>query len=310
MINFHGIYDSLSNLTIGNQKKIAVDSSLEVFFGFSFDGNLRLSFLSKSMPEKIESTRILHVIQGRENKDTYWTSFDLLDSELREAYFSFCENMVDSVSGVDNETLALRLLKRRFVTWKTLFQKASPHEVPKEIMLGLFGELTVLKDIIAPKYGIKTAVQAWGGPDMQSKDFTMGDTWYEVKCIGENTDRIHISSLSQLSSEYVGHLVVVRVEAVSSEFQGKSSSIVDLVKEILLLISDEITESMLIQKIHEIGVDILGSTIKDRFNVKSMISYSVNEDFPRITTRDILYSEIIGVQYDISTAAIDRFVEE
>ena len=310
MIDFHEIYKGMSNQTVGHQKKISVDSCLEVFFGYSFEGNLRLSFLSKNTPPKIESTKILHVVQGRENKDTYWTSFDLLNADLREAYFSFCENMIDSVSKISDEDYALNLLKRRFVTWKTLFQKAASHDISREKLLGIFGELTVLKDIVAPKYGINTAVQAWGGPDMQSKDFTVNETWYEVKTIGANTDSIHISSLTQLASEYTGYLVVVRAEAVSPEFKGKCSAIIDLVKEILLMISDENIETMLISKVHGIGIDIFGSEIVDQFDVKSVTSYKVNGEFPRITPKNVPYSEIIGVQYEISAAAIQRFAEE
>lgn len=310
MIDFHEIYKEMSNQTVGHQKKISVDSCLEVFFGYSFEGNLRLSFLSKNTPPKIESTKILHVVQGRENKDTYWTSFDLLNADLREAYFSFCENMIDSVSKISDEDYALNLLKRRFVTWKTLFQKAASHDISREKLLGIFGELTVLKDIVAPKYGINTAVQAWGGPDMQSKDFTVNETWYEVKTIGANTDSIHISSLTQLASEYTGHLVVVRAEAVSPEFKGKCSAIIDLVKEILLMISDENIETMLISKVHGIGIDIFGSEIVDQFDVKSVTSYKVNGEFPRITPKNVPYSEVIGVQYEISAAAIQRFAEE
>lgn len=310
MIDFHEIYKEMSKQTVGHQKKISVDSCLEVFFGYSFEGNLRLSFLSKNTPPKIESTKILHVVQGRENKDTYWTSFDLLNADLREAYFSFCENMIDSVSKISDEDYALNLLKRRFVTWKTLFQKAASHDISREKLLGIFGELTVLKDIVAPKYGINTAVQAWGGPDMQSKDFTVNETWYEVKTIGANTDSIHISSLTQLASEYTGHLVVVRAEAVSPEFKGKCSAIIDLVKEILLMISDENIETMLISKVHGIGIDIFGSEIVDQFDVKSVTSYKVNGEFPRITPKNVPYSEIIGVQYEISAAAIQRFAEE
>ena len=310
MTDFHEIYKGVSEQSVGHQKKIPVSSCLDVYFGYSFDGNLRLSFMSKNVPPKIESTKILHVVQGRENKDTYWTSFDLLDADLREAYFSFCENMIDSVSGMTDERKALDLLKRRFVTWKTLFQKASSRDISKEKLLGLFGELTVLKDIVAPKYGFNTAVQAWGGPDRQSKDFTVGETWYEVKTVGANTDSIHISSLTQLSSEHIGHLVVVRAEAVSPEFRGKCSAIIDLVKDILLEISDESIENMLIRKIHGSGIDIFGSEIVERFDIKSVTSYTVNEEFPRITSDNVPYPEIIGVQYEISAVAISRFAEE
>lgn len=310
MIDFREIYKDLSNQMSGNQRKIAVDSCLEVFFGFSFDGNLRLSFMSKKAPPSIESTTILHVVQGRENKDTYWTSFDLLNADLKEAYFSFCENMIESIIGVHDETDGLNLLKRRFVTWKKLFQKAPGNDVSKEKLMSILGELTVLKDMIAPKYGIETAIQAWGGPDMQSKDFSLNDTWYEVKTIGANADSIHISSLTQLSSKDTGHLVVVRAEAVSPEFGGHSSAVIDVIKEILLTVSDERLENTFIRKVQGLGIDVFGKEIADRFDIKSVKSFRVEEGFPRITEKNVPYSEITDVCYVISAAAINRFVEE
>lgn len=310
MIDFREIYKTLSDQMTGNQKKISVDSCIEAFFGYSFEGNLRLSFLSKITPPTIESTTILNVVQGRENVDTYWTSFDLLNSDLKEAYFSFCENLIDSIVGYKDETLALSMLKRRFITWKKLFQKALEKDISKEKLMGVFGELTVLKDIIAPKYGINTAIQSWGGPDLQSKDFTVNDTWYEIKTIGTNADSIHISSLTQLSSDRLGHLIVVCAESVSPEFSGRYSATIDLIKEILLLVSDESVENALIRKIQSIGIDIFGKEAAIKFNVKSITSYAVSDGFPRITERNVPFSEITDVNYTISRAAISRFTEE
>ncbi len=310
MIDFRELYSNLSDQISGHQKKILVDSCLEVFFGFSKNGNLRLSFLSTITPPTIQSTTILHVVQGREKKDTYWTSFDLLNTELKEAYFSFCENMIESIIGIRNESIGLSLLKRRFITWKKLFQKNTGKDVPKERLMGAFGELTVLKDIIATKYGISTAIQAWGGPDMQSKDFTLSDTWYEVKTIGATTDSLHVSSLTQLSSDMDGHLVVVRVEAVSPEFGKKYSAVIDLINQILLLVSDENTENLFIRKVQGLGIDVFGNEINYRFDLKSIRSYFVGDDFPRITEKNIPYHEITDVNYVISAAAISRFEEE
>ena len=294
----------------GNQKKITVDSCLEVFFGYSSEGKLRLSFMSKTTPPIIESTTVLHVMQGREAKDTYWTSFDLLNEDMKEAYFSFCENMIVSVLGVKAESKALDLLKRRFITWKKLFQKASGKDISREKAMGVFGELTVLKDIIAPLYGINTAIQAWGGPDMQSKDFTLNDTWYEVKTISANADSIHVSSLTQLSSNNIGHLVVIRAEAVSPEFNSKCASIMGIINEILLKIPDESIENVFINKIQGIGIDAFGKEITFKFDIKSIKSYKVENGFPRITSGNVPYSEITEVKYTISEAAISRFAEE
>ncbi len=309
MIDFRELYKTLSNQDSGNQKKISVDSCLEVFFGFSTNGNLRLSFMSRTTPPNIESTTILHVIQGRENKNTYWTSFDLLNTDLKEAYFSFCENMIESIVGVQNESEGLILLKRRFITWKKLFQRVPGKDVSKEKLLGVLGELVVLKDIIAPKYGLKAAILSWGGPDMHSKDFTLNDTWYEVKTIGANSDSIHISSLTQLSSENTGHLVILRAETVSPEYKGKCSVIFEVIKEILLSVSDESIENLFVRKLQGYGIDIFGKEITDRFEIKSIRSYEVSNGFPRITEKNVPFSEITDVQYIISVASINRFLE-
>lgn len=310
MIDFHEIYRSLSDQMIGNQKKIPVDSCIEVFFGFSFDGNLRLSFMSKNIPPIIESTSILHVVQGRENKTTYWTSFDLLNSELKEAYFSFCENMIESIEGVTNEAEGLNIIKRRFITWKKLFQKASGKDISKEKLMGLLGELTALKNIITPKYGVEAAIKAWGGPNFQSKDFTLDETWYEVKTIGANADSVHISSLAQLSSNVAGHLVIVRAEAVSPEYKGESIAIIDAIKVILLMVSDESIENLFTSKIQGLGIDVFGKEVTDRFIIRSVKQYSVEDGFPRITEKNVPYPEITEVNYTISAAAINRFAEE
>lgn len=309
MIDYKELFETLSEQMAGNQKKIKVDSCLEVFFGYSFDGNLRLSFLSSIIPPSIESTSILNVVQGRETQETYWTSFDLLNTELKDAYFSFCENLIDSIIGFEDEALALGVLKRRFLTWKKLFQKTSEKDVSRETLMGLFGELLALKNLIIPKYGVNTAIKAWEGPDQQSKDFTVNDTWYEVKTIGVNTDSIHISSLAQLSSDKTGHLVVICVEAVSQEYNGKASSIFELIKDILSFVSDESIEDLLIRKIQSVGIDISGKETAVRFDVKSITTYAVSDDFPRITEKNVPFTEITEVQYIISKAAISRFSE-
>ncbi len=310
MIDFREIYEDLSNQMAGNQKKVPINSCVEVFFGYSFSGNLRLSFLSKTVSPKMESTSILKVVQGNENENTYWTSFDLLNTEFKDVYFSFCENLIDSIIDIKEESLALNILKRRFITWKNLFKKASKCETSKEKIMGLFGELLTLKDIVAKKYGIATAVQAWGGPDSQSKDFTVNDTWYEVKTIGANSDSIHISSLTQLSSDKPGHLIVIRTESVSPEFGKNCPSIIDIIKELLILISDEAVENKLVEKIQSVGIDVFWKEAAIKFDVKGITAYTVIDDFPRITDINVPFPEITGVNYTISRSAISRFAEE
>ncbi len=303
-------YTILKDQKNGEQKKIDVESALEVFFGYNHDGLLRLSFLSKNNPASLESTRIIRVIQGKEDTASYWTSFDLLDNDLDEAYVSFCENMIDSVIGVNEEREALKQMQRRFRTWKYLFQRNTSKDLSPERLMGLFGELVTLRSVIAPRVGIDMAVQSWGGPDKQSKDFTLSRDWFEVKTVGTSAESVKISSLAQLSSDIDGHLVVLRVEAMSEEYKGRDSSIIDIVKSILNMISDERTERILIEKVYKSGIDIYGQEDRVRFNIKSIDVYAVNNGFPRITDRMIGHPEITNVSYLISIAAISPFVEE
>ncbi len=309
MIEFYEVYNSLAGQASGNQRKIMVESCLEVYFGYSKDNHMRLSFLSRLLPPTMESTKIIHVVQGKEGAEAYWTSFDLLRIDLKEAFLCFCENLIESIVGAKDERNALELLKRRFVTWKKLFQKAPNTDLSKEKVMGLLGELIVLKQLVAERYGIDEAVRSWGGSSNLSKDFSISDTWFEVKTVGANSDSISISSLTQLSSPVLGHLVVVKVEMVSPEYEGNSVSLLSTIKDILALISDETTENCFTDKIEALGIDVFGKEIGDKYDVKSIVSYSVGEGFPRITDREIPYPEIVGVNYKISIAALNRFAE-
>ena len=176
--------------------------------------------------------------------------------------------------------------------------------------MGLFGELTALKDIIAPKYGINTAIRSWGGQDMHSKDYTLPDTWYEVKTVGANADSIKISSFTQLSSDCEGYLVVFKVESVSPAFSGACPAIIDLIKEILLEVTDEDIENLFIQKLQHSGFDVFDIERRDRFYVKTVKTFKVCDGFPRITEKNVPYPEITEVNYCISFSSIMRFVEE
>ena len=91
-------FESISN-EMGTQKMIEVDSVVKVYYGMNNEGNLRLSFVSAVSPPKIDSTKLLKVIQGKETDKVYWTNFDLLESTAKQVFYSFCSDLVSSVNG-------------------------------------------------------------------------------------------------------------------------------------------------------------------------------------------------------------------
>ncbi len=309
-VDFESLFRSLSFCDIGTQKRIEVDSSLGVFYGLSGDGNFRLAFFSSVKAPRIESTKSISVSQGEESTNVHWTCFDLTSEEASAAFFAFCQNMIEAIENNTNEHDALELLRRRYICWKNLFKDEKKPHVSKEVLQGLFGEMYFLYEYMLSKYGPKESIIGWGGPDNTSKDFVVNSDWFEIKTVGSTVPCVKISSVTQLSSNVPGHLVIVRVEQMPTAYNSPCSSIIELLSKILALVKDEVLENTLINKVSNYGIDINNEEIGQKFDVKSMDLYYVDDDFPRITIEKIPYQEINNVSYEISIAGIHRFKED
>ena len=310
MIDFGSMYGSLTNELSGNQKKLNIRSVIGVYYGLSKDGNYRIAFLSSSVAPKIESTKMLRVTQGEEAANTYWTCFDLLQHDAKKVFFTFCANLIDAVTDIYDEQKALYSLKKRYITWKTMFRRDSANKLSREVLQGLFGELYFMKKYMLGRFGAAVAVQAWSGPDFKSKDYAVDAEWFEVKTVGANTTTVHISSLAQLSSNHDGHLIVVKAEAMSDQFSNGESSIEELFKYIFAQINDETAEGIFLSKLSAFGFDSSDESFMSKFDVKSMTSYKVSGEFPRLTEKDITRPEICDVSYSLIINSLKDYMED
>ena len=309
MVDFELEYKSFVNEVSGNQKRVPVNSALGVYCGLSEEGNFRIAFMSKSSAPKIESTRMLKVTQGKESETVYWTCFDLLRSDACKVFFAFCTNLVDAVTDKYDENQAFSALKKRYVVWKNMFKRDSAGKVSREVLQGLFGELYFMKKYMIDRFGATVAVQAWSGPDAKSKDYAVDTEWFEIKTVGANTSTVHISSVTQLSSEYDGHLVIIKAEAMSDQFSNGESSIGELFNYIFPKINDETAEAIFLSKLSALGFDSSDESFMSKFDVKSMSAYKVNGDFPRLTEKDIIRPEIGDVSYSLIINSIKDYME-
>lgn len=308
-IDFELIYKTLSAEALANQKKLDINTSIGVFYGISPEGYFRLAFMSTVAAPKLESTRLLRVTQGEEKEGVYWTCFDLLNMDAKKVFYTFCNNLIEAIVSIKEETEALKQLRKRYITWKSMFKNEITKAVPKEIVQGLFGEMYYLKQVMFPKYGVNESVKAWSGPDKKSKDFSIGTEWYEIKTVGANASNVKISSLTQLSSDYKGDLVIIKVEGMSDEFTNGDSSIGELFKGIMLQIDDPAIEDIFVNKFCSCGVELSDECLDLKFDVKFLRHYKVDEEFPKITEKTAPYTEIVSVTYELSISAIEKFAE-
>ena len=294
---------------IGSQKLIDISSALKVYYGVNGDGNPRLSFLSSTVPPKMESTKLLRVAQGKESENAYWTNFDLLELTARQVFYSFCSDLVSAVKGIENEKKSLVYLKNRFHVWKSMFKKGSTIVSP-ELLKGLFGELYLLDSILIEKYGISDAVNAWSGSDGTAKDFSKNGDWYEVKAVSASAVSVKISSLSQLASDMPGHLIIIKIEPMSPMFNNGKSSVGELFYSILRKIEIDETKEIFLNKVQAYGISLTDECCSEKFNVTSVQSYLVDNSFPRLSEADIKHKEICKVGYELIINSLAKFKEE
>ena len=307
--DFQNLFNAFSETEYGRQKKLVLNAPIKVYYGCTEDGHYMLSFLTTVQVPKLESTQMIKVIRGAEQDNSYWLCFELLGTEGKSAFFAFSASLVQAIDGIQDEENALKAIKKRYISWKSLFKNEKKEEISIELIQGLFGELYCLLYCITPKYGVEKAINGWSGPNKTSKDFSICTDWYEVKTVGANSNIIRISSLAQLNSDYPGHLAVLKVERMSQEFSGENSCILELINKLLGIIHNEEMEDALMSKIAAYGITVDSEEINTRFSKVSFKVYSVINDFPRITEKEVPYCEITEVEYNIAIPGIERYLE-
>ena len=73
---------------------------------------------------------------------------------------------------------------------------------------------------LAEQIGLENALKSWSGQELTHKDFSYGDSWYEVKTIHRGIPAVKISSIEQLESSTDGELVVFFLEKMSAAYNG------------------------------------------------------------------------------------------
>ena len=298
MINLFEKFNSLNRNIKNTQYLIDTKGVVKAYYGVSVDGFFRLAFLSSKSSGIKDMTKNIAVVQGNSNEENYWTCFDLKNDDLISVFCSFGEDLISSVCNEYNETTALTKLRLRYSTWLALFRKTRTPLSPEKAK-GLFGELYFLKNVMLKKYDIDKTINSWSGPDYLVKDFAVDDYWYEIKTISCSGTVVKISSLQQLSSDMEGRLVVIKVEEMADAYNGKDSSINELIQYIISEIELNDTKDMFLDKLANIGYDFSDELGNKKYNVANVEYYLVDDKFPALRESDIKSEAINNVGYEL-----------
>jgi hypothetical protein len=283
---------------------IRVDNShpLELMVGVDDKGRKAIRLIGKFSVNQVKSTNEIEVNHFTLSSGQNTILLSLINDKNSSIFFKFCEDIIEYLRDVEDGAVGYQKLISRYSNWRNIFVRSGNIMSESEIM-GLLGELIFLNNYLSKKIGIEKAIYSWTGQELTHKDFSNEKNWYEIKAVSKSKSSVHISSIEQLDSNTVGFLVVIKLEKMSSSFDGLKLS--DVVSKILSLIKNENLESLFLKKLGQSGYDV--SAVYDDlvYEIDTVKFYRVDEDFPKIQ-RSKISKAIKSVSYEISLADLEK----
>lgn len=235
-----------------------------------------------------------------------------LEIRLNDAeYETVFDTLVGDVIGVfedePDERAAVTSVIRRLNSWQKLLARSRPDGLTPEQQRGLFGELLLLREVLAPAAGLGKSIQAWTGPDDAAHDFHLGSSAIEVKSTIEvRPTHFRISSEYQLDDAEVTPLFLVHNLLDTRTDPGTS------LVEIVELIRQE-SEAVSARTLFEEKLITAGylDSHRDRYAApkytgRDRIIYEITSDFPRITPAS-LPDGVEQARYLVSITSTEPF---
>ena len=213
---------------------------------------------------------------------------------------SLCRCLEGAKPALTAFTLCIKHLQR----WRAFLMAKNPARLSAEEVRGLFGELTLLAELIDRSGEPERMLEGWTGSDKSAQDFTFPSVAVEVKT-RHGLERGRVSSSSQDQLETCMATLILMVFALT-EVSSEGTSLNGLVDEI----RDRLASVDAVERFEEKLLAARYLPLKHYdlplIKVTGQRAYKVDEGFPRII-RSRLTNGVSHVRYHIDLSAIEPF---
>lgn len=276
---------------------------LELHIGLDEKGRKAIELRSQYTPRKVTGTSAIEVNQYK--KTEYNTiRFSLCDEEISGLFYKFCDDLIEQTRLVKEKSEGYTAIISRFFQWKKMFVSSKNYFLTEPEIMGLIGEILVMRGYLAKRIGLMNALESWSGQELTHKDFSFEDTWLESKAISRGAPSVKISSLEQLDSDVDGELVVHSLEKMSTAYNGITLN--RLILETRNMFQPGEEQDAFMAKVALQGYEYNNYYDDFVYEISNFKRFTVNDVFPKLTPRD-LPTAIRKASYEISLVELGAF---
>lgn len=311
-INISDVWDKLSKGDYENDNyKIVELEPLHCYLSILKYTNTRCFELQidsgtySSFEKKFRGVEI-YLVNFKPNKNSIFIY--LLDSDLDEIFTVFIEDIIRNIENVQDEIFALQKIQNQFGKWEKLFGKLRSELLSQEAQRGLYGELTILYDILKFSSDPVKCITSWTGPEGTNQDFSNDSTALEVKTTKATAPSVNISNELQLDWTVLSNLflAVIHVDEINN---GS-----DTLEKLILQINERISNQPNLLDLFSDKLDRAGIPLGEESNYnktgyifRSKKFYRVQDGFPVLINSTINEPAIHNVKYQIDVSSFEKF---
>lgn len=289
--------------TNNSWKLVDANHPISLYVGKDANGFYAMEYVGDFIiNKKIKSSSVISINHYKTPSGEKSIVFSLIDERWMNQFVTFCNDVCKQTEHLQkNSSKGYEAVCNAYFVWQKMFKGQNDILGESEIK-GLIGELLYLKDIIIPKYGQTRSIEAWSGTEKTRKDFSIDNTWYEIKTIDVGKPTVKITSIEQLDSSLDGTLAVFQVEKMAPGFNGVNLN--SLIESIITLFTSLQDKDDFISKLNKAGYFSNSDYDDYVYDIKSLTEYNVNNSFPRLR-KDSIPVAVSSASYELLLSEIE-----
>ncbi len=232
-------------------------------------------------------------------------SIYLKNNSFIDTYLKLLEKIISAIYKIDKQDSSLHKIITHLSSWRKCFEDENYEGLSREEELGLFGELSYIKEIFSKDVSPEEILTYWQGPDRSLHDFKHPNFLVEVKSFSKKNNKIRINNINQLNHNFFKNIYLSCFDIEQNNSGNTITSLINDMKKNIF--KDSIVKEKFEEKLNSYGFfEIHQENYLNKFKVNNVSYYKLEEDFPTILPNKIKKG-IIDVIFSIELDKCDKF---